>query len=361
MSPCRHPYRIFISYSHVDLALAERLQTYLAAINTIPVLDKDISGGMRFSEEIRRKISYAHVFLSILTRHSKTSPWVHQELGYAMGLGLPVLPLALDELPAGMAQEIQALRITPDMQDLGQHLTVKILDGLVESTQDAHKAMFECADQLHERTRMLVGYAKHLLQSVGPCRIRQRMAFSSFSLPDRNAKHPDWDLREGTDRRPDEVRRDLRLERSLMEQHAREAGCDLILDPYVGAEEGKPPLSEPRLKHELGPSIKRLQILKEFMEHMPDDKLRVGICRGKIDGSLSLIGDWVSAEAVVPHYKGGYKQTIFTRHAPTVLAKVEEFDRDLEELIDEAETKGLSSRQAAIRTLEGIINEHSGA
>ena len=123
MNQCRHPYRIFISYSHADLALAERLQAYLAAINTMPVLDKDISVGMRFSEEIRTKISYAHVFISILTKRSKMSPWVHQELGYALGLGLPVLPLALDELPAGMAQEIQALRIAPDMQDLEQRLT----------------------------------------------------------------------------------------------------------------------------------------------------------------------------------------------------------------------------------------------
>jgi hypothetical protein len=356
MKCCRYPYRVFISYSHDDRPLAERLRMHLAAMDTRPEMDAAILAGTKFSEEIRRKISNAHIFVSLLTTNSKARPWVHQELGFALGLGLPVLPLALDELPEGMAHEIQALKIAPDLRDLAERLTAETLDEVVARSQHERTAMFECADKLYDRTRLLVEYAKSLLRPPhGPCRIRQRSAFSSFSLPKKNPKHSDWDACDGLSRRDDAVRELLRQERDLMEQHAREAGCDLIIDPFVSAEEGEPLINERRFKHQRAPTIKRSEILKQFIDRMPDDKLRIVVQRGKIDGSMIIIGDWVAAEAVVPHYKGGYKQTIFTRHGPTVLAKIEEFDRDFDELLDDLKLQEISSRQAALRTLDQLM------
>jgi len=276
-------------------------------------------------------------------------------MGYAFGLGLPVLPLALDELPKGMAHEIQAMKVAPDMGDLSQRLTARSLDELVTSCQRQRKAMFECADRLHDRTQTLVDAAQFLWDKSGPCKVRQRSAFSSFSIPDRAANHADWDLRDGPHRRDPAVRDLLRLERRLLGSHAREAGCDLVIDPYVRLEVGDQGDEQLQFKHQREASLKRLELLLHFLDNMPDDKLRVVIQRGQIEGSITVVGDWVAAEAVVPHYKGGYKQTIFTRHGPTVLAKVHEFDREFEDHLRDTGLTGASSRRAAMRTIQEIM------
>jgi len=83
--------------------------------------------------------------------------------------------------------------------------------------------------------------------------------------------------------------------------------------------------------------------------------VRVVIRRGGLRGSLVLVGDLFLAEAVAPYYGGGYRQTTFTWHAPTVLARMREFDDDFEDFIDEADLSGRSSRQAAIDELRDLL------
>jgi hypothetical protein len=353
-----YPYRVFISYSHVDAALAERVRTRVGDIGAVPMSDADIMGGARFTEDIRKKISHAHVFISLLTKNSKERPWVHQELGYAMGLAVPVLPLALDELPDGMAQEIQAVKVSPRLDDLDRRLTGAVLENAVWCSRKEGKSTFECADLLRHRTEMLVDNAESLLRTEGPCKIRQRMAFSSFSLPKKSPTHADWDVRDGENRRSPEVRDLLRREREVFEAHARDAECDLMIDPYVSAEEDRAgSVERSRFKHGREATLKRLEILHSFLTSMPDDKVRVVLQKGRIEGSIVTVGDWFSAEAVVPHYKGGYKQTILTRHAPTVLGTIQRFDREFDEALTDANLRGLSSRVAALQIIDTIREE----
>ena len=345
-----YPYRIFISYSHKDSELARKLRAHLQSIGARPMSDVDIAGGKLFSDEIRRQISFAHIFVTLLTANSKERPWVHQEIGYALGLRVPVLPLALAELPEGMAQEIQAIKVNPHLSDLDQLITESLLDEVVFTAQRAATAPYECADMLYQRTKVLVDNATLILKQYGSARIRQRMAFSSFSIPRRHIRHSDWDLREGNDPRSLEVRALLLEERRIMEEHAREAGCDLVLDPSVGASStmvmGK--------NGTRGPTMMRLKTLVEFLESMPDDKVRVVFQQGTIDGGVHIIGDWFASEAVVPYYKGGYRQTMFTRHAPTVLSKLRAFDNDFEDMLEDNST-GTPSRQVAIEALKDMI------
>jgi hypothetical protein len=320
--------------------------------------DLDIRAGARFTEEIRQQISYAHIFISLLTNNSKNRPWVHQELGYAMGLRVPILPLALDKLPEGMAHEIHAVSLNPGLDNLSQKITPILLDDVVYASQREATAMFECAEMLCKRTKLLAENADTILKQYGPAKVRQRMAYSSFSIPNRNIRHADWDKREGLEIRNPELRTVLLEERRIMERHASEAGCDLALDPYVHSSST---MSEPEKNRD--PAMKtlkestniRLQILIEFLENMPDNKIRVIFQKGAIEGGIQIIGDWFSAEAVVPRYKGGYKQTIFTSHAPTVLTKIQDFDIEFEEALKEMELNGKSSRQNAIDTLQSLI------
>ncbi len=99
----------------------------------------------------------------------------------------------------------------------------------------------------------------------------------------------------------------------------------------------------------------RLENLLEFLASMPDDKVRVAVDQGNIRGSLFAVGDWFVAEAVVPYSGGGYVQTIFTRHAPTVLKLTRGFDRRLNDLLEVSQRKGQSSKAVAIATIEQIL------
>lgn len=344
-----YPYRVFVSYSHDDTVVAARVRERLVEIGATPMSDVDIQGGTRFGEEIRRQISFAHLFVPVLTASSKTRPWVHQEIGYAIGLGVPVLPLALDELPAGMAEEIQAVRVKPDLSDLPLRLTQQAIEHAVSQSQETAAANYEYADKFFHRTQRLTGYARSLLKQSGPLRIRQRAAFSSFSIPSRNIRDPVWDQRDGPERHGDEVRELMRQERDLLEQHARAAGCDLILEPYVLLSD------DPAV--DLPPATRaRLRILRDFLGSMPDDKVRVILPRGRVVDSLTAIGDWLLAEAVVPHYKSrGYQKTAFTRHAPTVLDRVQEFERDLLEGLADDKLEAGESRSAAIEEIERLL------
>lgn len=349
-----YPYRVFISYSHDDVAIAAQVRARLEEVGAVPMSDVDIVGGTRFGDEIRRQISFAHAFVPILTANSKSRPWVHQEIGYAIGLSVPVLPLALDELPAGMADEIQAVRVKPDLSDLPQKLTSAALEHSVTQSQEAATAAFEFAGRIYQRTAKFNTYARALLKRPGPQRIRQRAAFSSFSIPSRGVRDPAWNEREGEERLGDEVREVLRQERDLMERHAREAGCDLILDPTVMHEKPRDAAAPPV---PLPPGTRaRIGVLRDFLASMPPEKLRVVLHKGRVHDSMMAIGDWVVAEAVVPHYKlGGYQKTAFTRHAPTVLSRIEEFDRDLTEALADADLSPQESRDAAVATLTGML------
>lgn len=356
-----YPYRVFISYSRDERELAQRVRAHLEEIGAKPMSDADILKGASFTGEIRFKISCAHVFIPILTSNSKSRPWVHQEIGYAMGLGVPILPLALDELPQGMAEQIQAVRVNPDLGDLPERLKRNTLENVVSRARKAASAMHECASLLYDRTRMIVDYAQSVLEQTDGAggRVRQRMAFSSFSIPNRMTKHLLWDQRDGSERRGQEVREGLLLERRMMEEHAHRQGVSLILDPYVSAETRRMSDGGVQLKYDRKATVARLRILVNFLESMPDDKVIVVFQRGMIEGSIIMVGDWFAAEAVVPHYKTGYKQTTFTRHAPTILSRLDEFDRDLQQTLRDSNLTPMESRRAAIETIQQIIEDSS--
>jgi hypothetical protein len=352
-----HPYRVFVSYSHEDAELAKNVRRHLKSIGARPMSDQNNRVGVPFDNDIARQISFAHVFVSILTDNSAPRPWVHQELGYAMAMGIPFIPLALDKLPEGMAERIQAMRVNSDLSDLEDKLTAEKIEDTIASVQEKSPAMFRCGDRLYERTRILVECAKEVARFKSDLKIRQRMAFSSFSLPDEDIRHQDWDIREGNSTRSQEVRKKLLEERDVMIEYATKDGCDLILDPYVKIEKHNSPNERMQLKHAPAATAVRVKWLLEFLENMTDDKAQVVIQKGCVDDSLCIVGDLFAAEAVVPHYKEGYKKTMFTNHAPTVLNRIRDFDRQFARLLKASSPGGQSSRIVAIEKLKALLQQ----
>ncbi len=93
--------RVFISYSHKDKDLARKVAKALDDNNIVPLWDEDLIPGSGFHEQIKDYISQSHIIMPILTELSSERIWVHQEIGYAMALHIPVLPLTTQDIIPG--------------------------------------------------------------------------------------------------------------------------------------------------------------------------------------------------------------------------------------------------------------------
>ncbi|PYP82102.1 MAG: hypothetical protein DMF61_27360 [Blastocatellia bacterium AA13] len=68
-----------------------------------------------------------------------------------------------------------------------------------------------------------------------------------------------------------------------------------------------------------------------------------------------MVGDWFVAESLIPRAGEGYRQTIFSWHAPTVLRWMRKFDEEFEELYKQSNLASNASRRWAIEEIEQII------
>jgi len=124
-------FRIFLSYAHGDSEKVRRIGVLLHNMGLTPVWDRDIAGGAAFDDGIRRRIAQAHIFMPVLTSNSCNRPWVHQEIGYALGIGVAVIPVALGALPEGMLSGIQAISVKDDLSDFQQCIEQAGIESLV--------------------------------------------------------------------------------------------------------------------------------------------------------------------------------------------------------------------------------------
>jgi hypothetical protein len=338
-----HQFRVFLSYAHADRGKAEQVDVLLRHLGLTPVWDKDIPAGRAFDDVIRKRIAQAHVFMPLITLNSCDRPWVHQEIGYALGIGVPVVPVAIGVLPEGMLSGLQAICVNDDLSDFRKGLEGAGIESLVRSfgargELERLGIMTHVAEFSEERTMRLIRYAT---ETPRPARVRQRAIFSSFSLPDAEPKHRVWELIEPPERRSEYLRTLLRDERRVLEEHARIGGCSLVLTPFLDFSS-------------VGARVHRAQLetLREFLASMPADMIAVGIVDGRFSGNLTIIGDWFGAKAVPPQPGSEYRQTVFTHHAATVLRWADDFDRELERSLQERGIDVHGSRDHAVKRID---------
>jgi hypothetical protein len=340
-------YRVFVSYSHEDREMAERLVRILEENGLEPIWDRNFLWGHGFHEQIKNFIAHAHVFVPVITEAASKRGWVHQEIGYAMALNLPILPVTLDRVPGEMLQPLLSVPWSDDDEILKRELSVDTFEKLIQHALEVSRPLYECAELHEDRTMMIVRYTRNLLESGFHGHVRQKGSLTSFHLPDKHESHPVWAKRLG-DSPPNEFRcKWQRQERRALEEHVRKAGCSLIIDPYEAYKE----LGN-------GPRKVRLKTLLEFLEAMPDDKLNV-VLGNRIprEQNLLIVGDWYTAESVSFSMDQGHRHTIFTRHAPTVQNRIDLFDHEFEDLSRRQRQEPGSSREAAILALKQIITE----
>jgi hypothetical protein len=355
-------YRVFLSYSHHDLPIVKSVDRVLKRNGLDPMWDEHFAYGQGFHEQIKTFIAHAHVFLPILTHGANQRNWVHQEIGYAMALHVPVLPLAIGEFPGEMIHHLHAMRVAQSARDkargalapraerrLEKLLTVDTMERLIGNISASSGALFECAELPEARAGMIARYCDDVRWLGKFGRVRQKGGLSSFHIPTETINHAIWGERYGNVARSDEHCRLQRLERLALGRHAEAAGCRLIVNPFLQYEQ-------------YGRQARRVRLLclQSFLQKMTDEHCEVAIHRTMEHGaSNTYVGDWFAAESVSAVIGKGYFQTIFTRHAASLREKIANFDSEFDELLAQSETRPKDSRKRALQVIERELDDDS--
>jgi hypothetical protein len=370
-------YRVFVSYSHKNQDLVLRIRDVLVENGLLPMLDRDFAFGVGFHDQIKHFIEHAHVFLPVVTKESSERGWVHQEIGYAISQNIPVIPISVAMPPGEWLQHLHSLYLTDHeavgpLDRLRAALSTTAIESLVRRFQDPAGAVFRCAELQEDRTQKMVEYANvvaMIQESIsGPLSIaptddvresfdvrqtslvRQRGGLSSFHIPDEPPTHPVWQERYAPRRASRHHCRTQREERRALESHAKAAGCRIVVNP-----------NNVRSDLEDHAHRVRLECLLKFLEAGPA-RVEVAFDFEMVRAhSLTLVGDWFCAEAVNAQAGIGYHQTIFTRHAPSMQSRIDQFDEEFESLLINLGWHPENSREKAIQCLRDEIEKYPTA
>jgi len=345
--------RVFISYSAEDLQLVEKLVAILEQNSIMVLWTKTLTPGAGYGEQLKIFIEHAHIFMPVITASSSARGWVHQEIGYAIALHIPVFPVTIGKFtPIGMVEHIQAIQLNENDHILTEQLSYKALSALTQ--KDTLPALYQRAAKVEERAAMMKLYSDKVSGMEKFGEVRQKGGLSSFHIPNRHIGHQVW-----TDRYSPQTRsanhKELQLgERKALQLHADKKGCRLIINPSY-AIEGRDTLAA---KTRIKTLIDFLKEMPDHKEETPDYKVIIAIQSGKSSiESLTMVGDWFLAESVSFKDGDGFTNTFFTRNTSEIAKRIQTFDEELEDLLDQHGWTAKNSRVKAIEELNRILSE----
>lgn len=340
-------YRIFVSYSHDDQPEFETLKATLESCGICVLSDRNIGAGTPFTDAIKGLITHAHLFMPLITNNARSKPWVHQETGFVMARNIPILPIVLKDagMPSEMIAQLQAIELE-EVSKLKEYFQHTSLEDLIFPRPAPPVEMVQIAEWPEQRTEWLGTWANRVRNLGYAGLFRQRGALSSFCIPDKDITDETWKKREGDQKRSDYYRHLQREERRALEWHATKTGCRLIIDPSLRFKD-----------RSLGRTVARLETLLSFLEAAIDFRVEVVLSPQAREGSLTIVGDWFVAESMVPR-PGGYLQTIFNWHAPTVSRWVRRFDEQFMDLCRQQELNPAESRELAIKSIRQTLGKY---
>lgn len=317
-------FRVFLSYSSDDKALVKKIEGLLIRNGLEPYYDRTLPSGTDYISEIQKRIAHSHAFVPIITPNALASQWVNQEIGYAVALRVPILPVAIGKVTdkLGMLSKLQVTAaVRAELDPIALQITPARIAALITEMMTTTVVPCSVANQQTGRAEMLSRYADEVkaMERSGP--LRQMAALSTFSVPAVNLGDPVWKQRYGELSGNDERHKANRSERISLGEHAARSGARLILNPV-------PALNSLAAKFGHSACVARLETLIEYLTDPGQDCCRVVVTAPDFvlpSPNLTILGDWFAAEAVSPD-AAGFRQTILTRHTPTVLRHVGEFD-----------------------------------
>jgi TIR domain-containing protein len=340
--------RVFISYCRKDRDVAHRIRGLLKEYGFEVLWDESMREGSEFSRQIQTYIAHAHVFLPLLTEEASNRAWVHQEIGFAKAYNIEIFPVCIGHLPEGFISGLHAAEVTPDLQNLEDKVSKNTLLSLADEYSAANAPLYECAEDAEKRAQMLADYA----QTVSKMRhygvvCHRSGGLSSFAIPDRPLDDPVWDERDHKTQYDRQVRR---RERTALEEHAKNAGCKLIIRTkldYGGARSKKVRLDTLVDFLKTNSHHATYAVVDESLSDLPQSAFPSIIC----------VGNWFLASSRAASVEGGYKQTIFTRHAPTIEKTLEDFEATFGRILSRSGTSLINCREHTIDCLERLSRD----
>jgi hypothetical protein len=110
-----HGYRVFLSHKAEVKKKATELKERLAPFGISSfVAHTDIHPTKEWQGEIENALASMDAFVALLTKRFHESDWTDQEVGYALGRGVPLIAAKLERDPYGFIGRFQALSCTWD-------------------------------------------------------------------------------------------------------------------------------------------------------------------------------------------------------------------------------------------------------
>lgn len=126
--------RCFISHTSAHRADVGSLATQLAKHGLAPFVAHDaIRPSEQWQDVIRRALDSCHVLLAYVTPDFPVSDWCDQEVGWALGRGVPVIPVRVNHDPYGFFGSIQA--VTPQSGLGAVPLTSLVIEALITASR----------------------------------------------------------------------------------------------------------------------------------------------------------------------------------------------------------------------------------
>ena len=336
--------RVFVSYSHEERDKVSQLCDVLRENGLTPMTDQGFAFGTGFPEQIKAYIAHAHVFLPFVTKRSSERGWVHQEIGYASALNIPVMPVTVEADPPGIIAMVHGAQLKENLEDAAKKLTRDRFEWLVcVAARSDRPPLYECAADNRMRARMFADYADGI-RGIGftGC-VRQKGALTSFHIPDTHVRGRAWERRWDDGLRDRHYCQRLRNERLALQAHADAEGCRLIINPKALED----------AQYSADSRLGRVEQLLAFLQDSENEHTLVVPNREvHREESVTIVGDWFSARSVSIEPGRGYQQTMFTRHAPTVRQEMEEFDEQFAELLQLNDMTEENCRERVIAQLE---------
>lgn len=107
------PLELFISHSSIQKERAHNLREELQMYGCSAfVAHEDISPNRLWQEDITAALKSTDVLIGLCSKEFNESPWCQQEIGWALGRGIPVLMVKLNShvSPTGFVSQRQAFR-----------------------------------------------------------------------------------------------------------------------------------------------------------------------------------------------------------------------------------------------------------
>jgi len=174
--------------------------------------------------------------------------------------------------------------------------------------------------------------------------VRQKGGLSSFHIPADYILKSVWKERYYPEIKSEYHKRLQRNERLALEKHASKAGYKIIITPDYAIKN-----RDPRA------AVSRLQTLIEFLEISDIVPTVVAMQTEETNKqSLTIVGDWFLAESVSFCEGDGFTNTFFTRDAFEIARRTEDFECELQDLLEHWGWSEKNSREKAIEELKQL-------